>query len=219
MHIQTALSEEALGAQHSAAATDEIDLLDAAQSGDSDAFTKLCLRHSKPLLRRLHRLTKNAQDAEDSLQDAFLNAFRNLGTFQRRSAFSSWLTAIAINAGLIVLRKRRGDAISLDDQSDSLHGISLESAQHHGLSPEAHYERHELHIQLSEAIRSLPAVLRRVTELRVHDMSIGEIAGYLGISESSVKSRLVRARAALRRSIAVRRSEAVRNKEWKMQSM
>jgi RNA polymerase sigma factor (sigma-70 family) len=184
------------------ATTDETVLVNAAQSGSSIAFIELCQRHSARLLRRLHRITRNRHDAEDALQDAFLSAFRNLNRFENRCAFSSWLTAIAINAGLMTLRRKRGVAVPLDDQCEYLHDLSSSSVRHRGLNPEIQYERRERQILLSRAIRSLPPVLRSVTELRVvQDFSIDEIARNLRISHSAVKSRLARARTSLRQSI------------------
>jgi RNA polymerase sigma-70 factor, ECF subfamily len=201
MQAPTTSFEQVPGSNRSAIA-DDSDLLNAAQSGDCVAFTELCRRHRNPLLWRLQRLTRNPQDAEDSLQDAFLNAFRNLNRFQRRSSLSSWLTAIAINAGLMTIRKRRMVMVSLDDQTDPPQGFFADNGWHHGVNPEVQYQRRESQAFLSTAVRRLPFALRSATELRVNqDLSIREIARDLGISESAVKSRLARARALLRDSI------------------
>ncbi len=174
----------------------------AAQSGDSLAFIELCERHSKKLLRRLHRITRNWQDAEDALQDTLLSAYRNLNRFENRSAFSSWLTAIAINSGLMTLRRKHGIAVPLDEAFDFSPGPDSGGARQRSIDPESHYERREEHLLLARAIRRLPPLLRVVIELRIlEDCSLEEIARDLGISQSAVKSRLARARARLRKSL------------------
>src|SRR5579863_2696925 len=82
-------------------------LLGAAKSGEPQAFEQLTERSIARVFNMLCRITKNREDAEDALQDALLRAFVNLHTFDERSSFSTWLTRIAINAALMILRKRR----------------------------------------------------------------------------------------------------------------
>ena len=189
---------------------DDQALVDAAQSGNSLAFIELCQRHSKKLIWRINRITKNWEDAEDALQDTLLRAYRNLNRFENRCAFSSWLTTIAINSALMLLRRRRGVAVSLDDNYEFLELSEplCSSSGKHTLDPESHYERQEQQLLLSTAIRGLPHLLRTVTELRVdREYSVSEIARALRISESAVKSRLARARSRLRDALAVTSQE------------
>ncbi|MEA2539677.1 MAG: hypothetical protein QOH35_1043, partial [Acidobacteriaceae bacterium] len=82
-------------------------LVSAAKSGDANAFIELSRRHSAKLLNRTYRITGNWHDAEDVLQEAFLKAFIHLKDFEGRSSFASWLTQIAINSALMILRKKR----------------------------------------------------------------------------------------------------------------
>jgi RNA polymerase sigma-70 factor, ECF subfamily len=82
-------------------------LVSAAKSGDAVAFVELSARHSDMILRRTYRIVKNWQDAEDVLQDSFMKAFIHLKDFEERASFSSWLTRIAINTALMLLRKKR----------------------------------------------------------------------------------------------------------------
>src|SRR6201996_5005402 len=82
-------------------------LIFAAKSGSQAAFAGLWDIHSQRIYRRLLNITKNREDAQDALQDAFLHAYRALPAFEGRSSFYSWLTRIAINSALMVLRKRR----------------------------------------------------------------------------------------------------------------
>ena len=86
----------------------EAALVSMAKLGDSDAFVELSKLHSKRLLRTIYHITRNWHDAEDALQDATLKAFSHLKDFREKSRFSAWLTRVAINSALIILRKKRG---------------------------------------------------------------------------------------------------------------
>jgi RNA polymerase sigma-70 factor (ECF subfamily) len=90
----------------------------AAQSGDTAAFVELRRRHATKLLRTTYRVTRNWEDAEDALQDSFLKAYLHLNKFENRSTFASWLTRIAINSALMILRKKRPYEISIDATRD-----------------------------------------------------------------------------------------------------
>ena len=81
-------------------------LVAAAKSGDRAAFDELCERHAQKMFRISHRITRNREDAEDAVQECFLNAFIRLKSFDERSRFSTWLTRIAMNAALMKLRKK-----------------------------------------------------------------------------------------------------------------
>src|SRR3984885_10984341 len=90
-------------------------LVSMAKSGDSNAFVELSKRHAGKVFQAAYRITRNRQDAEDALQDSFLKAFMHVKDFQERSSFSTWLTRIAMNSALMMLRKkRRGFEISID---------------------------------------------------------------------------------------------------------
>src|SRR5258708_39914878 len=82
-------------------------LVSMAKLGDSDAFVELGKLHSNRILQTIYRITRNWHDAEDALQDAMLKAFSHLKDFQEKSSFSTWLTRIAINSALMILRKTR----------------------------------------------------------------------------------------------------------------
>jgi RNA polymerase sigma-70 factor (ECF subfamily) len=86
---------------------EESSLVAAAKFGQKEAFNVLCERLAPKILRSLYRITKNREDAEDALQDAFLRAFVHIVEFDGRSKFSTWLTRIAINSALMILRKKR----------------------------------------------------------------------------------------------------------------
>jgi RNA polymerase sigma-70 factor (ECF subfamily) len=179
-------------------------LISAAKSGDAVAFVELSKRHSNKILRRAYRIVKNWQDAEDVLQESLMRAFLHLKDFEERSSFSSWLTRIAINFALMSLRKKRGhieismEAIN-DDQGNGYRWEPKDPAE----SPEGHCSRRERDRLLEGAIRQLPPTLRQVVHVRLIDGRSGEeLAQTLGISVSAAKSRLARAKTALRLSLA-----------------
>ena len=177
-------------------------LVSAAQSGDRGAFVELCERHSKKLLQTIYRITQNWEDAEDVLQDALLRAFLNLNGFEGRSSFSSWLTRIAINSAFMFLRKRRRREVSIDHPGDDSETWAALELRDRTETPEAHAARREKETLLRCAILRLPSTFREVIELRhAQEYSTSEIAAALGISVSATKSRLSRARAAMRVSL------------------
>jgi RNA polymerase sigma-70 factor (ECF subfamily) len=101
-------------------ASEETTLLASARAGDSAAFECLVMPHWDALLRVTQRILRNREDAEDAVQTAFLDAFRNLNAFHGRSRFSSWLTRIAMNAAFMRLRlSRRKNETSLDEVSET----------------------------------------------------------------------------------------------------
>jgi RNA polymerase sigma factor (sigma-70 family) len=177
-------------------------LVAAARAGEHLAFSELWNRHSQKIFSTIYRITRNRQDAEDALQDAFLKAFLHLKSFDGRSSFSTWLTRIAINSALMILRRKRAHPeISMEG------GAEGETWQHWELADrrvntEEHYARGERERHLKRAIHRLRPALRTIVEIQqVHDTSIKEIAEIAGISVAATKSRLLRARSMLRRSL------------------
>lgn len=183
--------------------TDSVDdamLVAVARSGDSSAFVELSKRHSRRVLHRIYRMTNNWQDAEDVLQESMIRAFVHLHTFECRASFSTWLTSIAINSALMFLRKEKR---ILRSAIDSAHDDNLQSEtwdlRDHREDPEQHFARQQKSKMLRGAILRLRPELRRIIEIQQkHELSIKEIAQLLGISVSAAKSRLFRARIALR---------------------
>jgi RNA polymerase sigma-70 factor, ECF subfamily len=169
-----------------------------AKSGDMDAFVELSKRHANRVFQTAYRITKNRQDAEDALQEAFLNAFTHLKNFEGRSSFSTWLTRIAINSALMTLRKKRNShEIPIDD--GPVGNFVIREPQSPMGDPESHYVRGERHKLLRKAIHRLPPIYREVIHLQESkEHSLREIAQSLGITVPAVKSRLSRAKNALR---------------------
>jgi RNA polymerase sigma-70 factor, ECF subfamily len=182
--------------------SDEL-LVAAARTGDRSAFVELCNRYSKKILPRVYRITKNWEDAEDVLQESLLKAFVHLESFEGRSRFSSWLTSIAINCALMQLRKKHRLDISIDRIQDDSQTWSTWEPEDRAETPENRYARQEREELLRSAILRLPTIFREVVELRhTQEYSTSEIAQALGISVAAVKSRLLRARMAVRSSFA-----------------
>jgi RNA polymerase sigma factor (sigma-70 family) len=189
--------------EYSAAGLSDEMLASRAKSGDRDAFVELSKRHANRVLQTTYRLTRNRQDAEDALQDAFLNAFTHMKDFEGRSSFSTWLTRIAINSALMILRKKRKCyEIPIDDGDGSVGSFVPWEPRSPMDDPESHYVRGERHELLRKAIHQLPPIYREVIQLQeAKERSLREIAQSLGITVPAVKSRLSRAKSALRTSM------------------
>jgi RNA polymerase sigma-70 factor, ECF subfamily len=179
-------------------------LVSAAKSGDAVAFVELSKRHSKMILRQAYRIVKNWQDAEDVLQESLIRAFLHLKEFEERCSFSSWLTRIAINFALMKLRKQRGHIEISIEVIDDEHGIQYRwEPRDPAESPEGRCSRRQREELLQGAIRRLPPKLRQVVQMKLIDGRTGEeVSQTLGISVPAAKSRLARAKTALRVSLA-----------------
>jgi RNA polymerase sigma-70 factor (ECF subfamily) len=174
-------------------------LVAAAKDGDHQAYAELCRRHSNKILRTVLGITRDVADAEDTLQEVLLKAYIHIGEFEGRSAFSSWLTRIAINSALMLSRKKRSQLVYSFESISDVDAFKLPEPMETSRSPEESCIQNALEDKLTQAIRHLPTNLRVVMQIRCReDASIAEIAKMLGISESAVKSRLLRARSRIR---------------------
>jgi RNA polymerase sigma-70 factor (ECF subfamily) len=179
------------------AATDEI-LVAAAKLGDRPAFAELWARHSNRALQIAYRITKNREDAEDVLQEAWTKAFVHLKSFDGKAQFTTWLTRIAINTALMTLRRKRARPETLTGFMDGETWHQLEIPDKAN-DVEQQYLRHEREERLRQAIRGLSPTLRHVIEIRQRDnSSVQEVATLAGLSLAATKSRLLRARIILR---------------------
>jgi RNA polymerase sigma-70 factor (ECF subfamily) len=175
-------------------------LVSAARDGNANAFAELRDRHSSKILRTTYRITGNWEDAEDALQDAFLKAFLHLNKFEGRSSFLSWVTRIAINMSLMILRKKRANReLSIDVSDNDCESCDRWEPLDLREDPERLYARHERAELLRRAIRRLRPALRTAVELQqAQEYSMQELADSLGISLAAAKSRLLRARLSIR---------------------
>src|ERR1700722_1539720 len=191
--------------EYAPAKMSEAALVSMAKLGDGDAFVELSNLHANRLLRTIYQITRNWHDAEDALQDATLRAFSHLKDFEGKSSFSTWLTRIAINSALMILRKKRGCyKIPFDGTDDSGGNHECWEPRCPAENPENRLVRKEREELLIDAILRLPLLLREVIELRqARGYSTREIAQSLGITASAVKSRLSRARVTLRTLLPV----------------
>ena len=180
---------------HPSAATLE-ELVGAAQSGDSAAFEELVRRTSADTFTLARRLVSDDDDARDVVQDAYLRAYRSIGTFRGDAQFTTWLYRITANCASTHLgRRRRHRHDELDEEVD----VADAKPEH---DPEVAADGALLRHQLEAAIAQLPPRLRAVVVLRdIYDLSHAEIAEQLGISESAAKVRLHRARRRLRTQV------------------
>ena len=172
------------------------------------AFEELHAIYSRRLYRTIVAITKNPEDAEDALQDTFLRAHLARETFEGRSSLYCWLTRIAINSALMILRKRRVRRELLVEEAidEDTKPLQWEFADRRP-NPEQYYIQYENHRRLQSAISRLPTTYRRVFEIRQRsDGSIREIAQEAGITVAATKTRLLRARRALHSSIGQEQS-------------
>ena len=191
-------SQDEISSKLLAAATDEA-LVTAAKSGDRPAFAELWERHSNRAFKMAYRMTRNREDAEDVIQDAWTNAYVHLKSFDSRARFSTWLTRIAINTALMTLRRKRVHPETSTESADGEAWQHLEIADQ-TKDVEQHYLKRESLEHLRRAISGLRPTLRHVIEIhQSDDTSVKEVARLAGLSVPATKSRLLRARAILRR--------------------
>lgn len=177
-------------------------LVVAAQAGDVSAFESLVGMYERKIFRLAMNITQNREDAEDVMQNAFLKAYEHLGNFQGDSRFYTWLVRIAVNEGLMRLRKRRPNQVSLDEQIEGDENLMPREIVDWGPSPEQRFAQTELQEILRAVIGELHEDFRTVFLLRdVEDLSTEETAQLLGLSVPAVKSRLLRARLKLRHKL------------------
>jgi RNA polymerase sigma-70 factor (ECF subfamily) len=181
---------------------DEHLLVAAAKRGETAAFEELVSRYEKKIFRLTMNITRNREDAEDAMQDAFLKSYAHLKDFQEDSRFYTWLVRIAANEALMRLRKRRPNQFSLDEPIEGDDDLMPRELEDWGPSPEQRFAQTEMHEILSEVIDKLEPDFRVVFVLRdVEELSTEETAKTLGISVPAVKSRLLRARLKLRQRL------------------
>src|SRR5579884_623541 len=180
--------------------SEELQLVQAAQNGDVQAFEELVRRYDRNVFRIAQHITHNREDAEDVVQDAFLKAYTNLKQFQGQSKFYTWLVRIAVNEALMRLRRRRPERmVSLDEDVKTEDDSVPREVADWSPNPEQQYTQAELRDILDRTIHGLPATFRTVFVLRdVEGLSTEETAEALDLSVPAVKSRLLRARLQLR---------------------
>lgn len=159
-------------------------------------------RHWPSFLRTALRYLGNAADAEDAVQDALLSAHKHLGQFRGQAQLSTWLTSIVTNSARMQLRRRRRQPhVSLDEHDPEQEGYALSDLlPDRGPNPEEECRKSELVEHALHLARQLSPTLHTAFQLReLNGLTIREMTGILGVAEGTVKARVARARAKLRR--------------------
>ena len=170
-----------------------------AQGGDTRAFDELVVRYRDKVYRLSFKILRNEDDAAEALQDAFTSAFRGLKNFKSESTFSTWLYRVATNASLMKYRKRRDDHLSLEQSQSTQRDAEPLAIPDWSQQPLEELLDAETREVMEEGLKRLPEDLRTVFILRDEDgHSNAEVAEMLDLSVAAVKSRLHRARIALR---------------------
>ena len=188
--------------------------LSALRAGDRAEFARLVEAYSDRIYRLALKILNDPQDAEDVLQETFIKALRSLPTFEGRSSISTWLYRIAVNEALMLVRKRKPDAVSIDAEKDDGESETepVEIVDWCCL-PEGELLNAEARRFLDEAIQQLTPALRAVFVLRdIEGLSVKETADTLGLTEATVKTRLLRARLKLREALSVYYAERLSEK-------
>jgi RNA polymerase sigma factor (sigma-70 family) len=173
-----------------------------AQSGEHLAYAELCRRYRALVFRTAFRIIRNTEDAEDVLQDSWMRGFIHIGSFDGRSEFSTWLTRIAVNSALTMIRSRRNHReVSLDDSVDPDDCRAIEIAEPSRNPEEVCIETERLRL-VRQAIRRLPPKLRSAIVHQSNGGSVSEVAMLAGVAIPTMKSRLFRARLRLRESVS-----------------
>ncbi len=184
-------------------AAEEWHLIQRALAGDPDALSPLFAHYCARLSRVAFSLLRNKEDAEDALQDGLLSAYIHLDSFQGRSLFSTWLTRIVVNAALMALRRKRArPETSMDEsQDDQLDDWPARIVDFRP-NPEQACAAMEIKQIVEKHLNQLSPGVRSAFRLRVIEgLSTKEIREVLGIQESAVKLRLIRARGQLAKSL------------------
>lgn len=164
-----------------------------ARDGDSEAFRALVERHSRAVFRLAHRMTGNASDAEDVVQETFLRAYKQLGRFESRANFGTWLHRIAVNCSIDLIRARPHREAS-HETTDLEHFGAAEAADAGRASPERLMLSTEVQNRITGAMSALSQMERAAFVLRHFEgQSIDEISRALGLKTNATKHSIFRA--------------------------
>lgn len=192
--------------------------VEALRAGDREEFSKFVETYSGPIYRLALKMVGISTDAEDVLQNTFLKAFQHLKEFEGRSSLSTWLYRIASNEALMLLRKHRPEITLSDTATEDDDNSDYSPAQFTDWCclPEDEFLSSESQAALDRAVQHLPETQRIVFVLRdIEGLSIQETSQVLNLSETAVKTRLLRARLRLREELSAYYGERldIRSKE------
>lgn len=187
-------------------ALSEMSLVLQAARGNDKAFEIIMRRNNRTLYRAARGILQDDAEAEDAVQEAYLRAYRALGTFNGEARLATWLTRIVINESLERLRKRKQETgkVSLENVVDlEMHIDNAVDGKARPEGPEAAAMRAQTRRLLEHKIDQLPTAFRTVFILRaLEEMSVEETAACVGITEATVRTRFFRAKSLLRESLA-----------------
>ncbi len=180
----------------------EIDL-DLLKQGNRGELAALVEQFSNPVYRIAMNILHSEQDAEDIIQETFIKVFHGIRNFEGRSSLATWIYRIAVNEALMATRRRKGNLVSIDAEIDMGEGeTNPVEIEDWCCRPEVETMDAELRREMDKAVAGLPEKLRIVFQLRdMEDLSIRETAQVLGLTDSAVKTRLLRARLILREEL------------------
>ena len=197
--MSTSLLEH-FGDQHPQPSDEQ--LLSEARTGNQHAFGELCQRHHGMLLNRIYRIVRHQEDAEDVLQETLLKAYQNLQAFRGACSFSTWLVVIGTNRSLMLLRRRKALRQNSFDVATGDGETLVMEFRDPGPDPEQLYMRSQTSQKVNRAVRRLSPQLRNLLEMYYKgELRLKDAAKIFGISEATTKSRVLRARRRLRRSL------------------
>jgi RNA polymerase sigma-70 factor, ECF subfamily len=204
-----------LPARSAFAAEDEEALIAQARGGSTDAFGELVERYERRVFRLARNITRNHEDAEDVMQNAFVQAYKNLPRFRGDSRFYTWVVRITVNEAFMKMRRSRFNEVSIDNRLEAGDEVVPWQLEDWGPNPEQRYSQEELQRILTETIGKLDPGYRIVFQLRdVDELSTKETARALGLSLPAVKTRLRRARKQLRDSLDRHFRSSARRESW-----
>ena len=187
-------------------ATEAAAVLARARQGDGDAFRALVDTHSRSVFRLAFRMTGNEQDAEDVVQESFLRAYRQLGRFESRANFGTWLYRIVSNCSVDLMRSKQARHDQMRESLDQEGAVELPAADAPG--PERMAHSAEINRRVQDALQELSPLERAAFTLRHYEgRSIDEISAMLGLGTSAAKHSVFRAVKKLRVTLAPLRSQ------------
>lgn len=176
------------------------------KKGDREAFNELMIKYQKQVFNTAYGMLSDYEDASDAAQEIFVKVYRSIASFKGQSSFTTWLYTICRNVCNDMLRKRqkRGFTISIDTEEDEENPVSELPSE--GPTPEESYEMNERQRLVREAISSLSPEYREIILYSdIEQLSYDEIAKILKCPNGTVKSRLNRARNALKKKLSAKR--------------
>lgn len=184
----------------------DTEMIKRCKDGDREAFNALMEKYQNIMFGMAYSLLSDYQDAEDAVQETFIKAYKSISSFKGDSAFTTWLYVICRNSCNDILRKRQKHSVVTSIDADDDDGGPVKEIKSDAPSPEDVVELNETQALVRDAINSLKPEYKEVLVLSdIQQMSYDEVSAILKIPNGTVKSRLNRARNALRKKLSDKR--------------